>query len=120
MAKAPGEGSVLERIRWLDEERRQLMDAAVSEAMEKANEAIEALKSLGRHFRLVEGEPRRRSTDGEGGRKGTRQIDASKPCSICGFQTQPPHDARAHRSQQPKRPFSEEELRAKGMRKADQ
>jgi hypothetical protein len=38
-------------------------------------------------------------------------------CSICGFQTTPPHDKRAHRYQKKKAPLSAEELKEKGLTK---
>lgn len=51
--------------------------------------------------------------------KTTRKVDASRPCPVCGFNTTPPHDARAHRSQGAnKRPFTAEELAEKGLVKA--
>ena len=54
---------------------------------------------------------------GGSSRKGTRRVkDAA--CPICGFKTIPPHDGRAHRSQSPKKPFTADELAARGFRKA--
>jgi hypothetical protein len=32
------------------------------------------------------------------------------PCSVCGFKTEPPHDARSHAQQNPKGPFTASEL----------
>jgi hypothetical protein len=111
-----GDSSVLERLKALDEERRQLTDRAVTEAMELANSAIETLKSLGRTFHLVEGETRgRRASSGES--KGRRQANPDRPCPICGFKTEPPHDARRHRGQDPKRPFTNAELEANHMKR---
>jgi hypothetical protein len=37
------------------------------------------------------------------------------PCSVCRFKTEPPHDARSHRHQNPKKPFTASELATKGM-----
>lgn len=116
MAKSP---SHLDRIRQLDEERGRIMGMAKEEALGRANEAIRALNDLGFNYRLSEGAPNRRSTDrAQGSRKGTRQVNAERPCPICGFRTDPPHDARAHRAQgNKKRAFTADELSAKGMRK---
>ena len=72
-----------------------------------------------RSVRLVEGPqtaPRAatRASKVEGGpRRQTRDT----PCPICGFKTNPHHDGRAHRSQEPKRPFTGEELSEKGLAK---
>lgn len=101
--------SVLDELRSLDERRNQLLSSAKAEAMEKAKAAIEELNGLGFNFRITEG--------GVGSRKGTRQIDASKPCSICGFQTDTPHDARSHRTQKKKAPFTAAELAQRGWKK---
>jgi hypothetical protein len=42
---------------------------------------------------------------------------SDEPCSICDFQTDPPHDGRSHQSQTKKKPFTEEELKEKGLTK---
>lgn len=114
MAKQPESTSVLDRLKALDEERRTLMEGAKEEALSVAQKAIEGLNALGFNYRLSEGGTRR-SSGGE--RKGTRQVNAERPCPICGFRTEPPHDARRHRSQDPKRPFTDEELEANHMRR---
>jgi hypothetical protein len=44
-----------------------------------------------------------------------REIDPNKPCSICDCVTNPPHDARSHRSQEPKKAFTKAELEERGM-----
>jgi hypothetical protein len=54
MAKAPDAKSALERLRELDDERRELLEGAKSEALERANEAISALNALGFSYRLTE------------------------------------------------------------------
>ena len=40
-----------------------------------------------------------------------------EPCGICGFQTDPAHDGRAHRSQSKKKPLTTEELEEKELTK---
>ena len=72
---------------------------------------------LGFNYRLVEGSTGSRSSAGEGSRKGTRQVNAERPCPICNFRTDPPHDARRHRGQDDKRPFTAEELRHLGLKR---
>jgi hypothetical protein len=109
MAKEP---TAIERIKQLDEERMRLLDHARKEALDKAGRAVDELNNLGFSYRLVESGAR-----GGSSRKGTRRVkDAA--CPICGFKTIPPHDGRAHRSQSPKKPFTADELAARGFRKA--
>lgn len=118
MAKAP---TPLERIRQLEEQKQAIMAEAKAEALATATAAVDALNELGFSYRLTEGAiPRivRQLTGGEG-RKGTRQVNAERPCPICNFKTAPPHDARRHRSQgDNKKPFTAEELSGMGLRKA--
>lgn len=109
MTKEP---SHLERLKQLDEERSSILEVAKEEALELANQAIQALNALGFNYRLTGGSGR-----SSGPRKGTRQANAERPCPICGFTTEPPHDARRHRSQQPKRPFTDAELETNHMRR---
>jgi hypothetical protein len=52
------------------------------------------------------------------GAKRTRTKNPDRDCPICEFKTVPPHDARRHRGQKEKRPFTAEELEAMGMEKA--
>jgi hypothetical protein len=111
--------SILDKLKALDDERAKLLEDAKKEALEKAHKAIADLNELGFNYRLVEGSgtstarrPRNRS-EGEGPKRQARDI----PCPICQFKTNPHHDARAHRSQQPKRPFTEQELADKGLAK---
>lgn len=112
--------SVLEQLKALDAQRAELLADAKQEALDKAEEAVADLNSLGFNYRLVEGtsttrEPRkvapRQSQDTP-----KRQLQ-DKPCSICEFKTTPLHDARSHRSQNPKRPFTVEQLMEKGLSK---
>ena len=117
-----GDISPLERLRQLDEERKRLLEDAKKEALDKAEQAINDLNALGFNYHLTEsGDERPESLaepSSKGVRKGTRQVNPGKPCSICGFQTRPPHDARRHRSQGGnKRPFTNEELERMGLRR---
>src|SRR5262245_43116575 len=106
--------SPLNRIRQLEEEKNTLLQEAKAEAMERVNQALVDLNALGFNYRVSEGGGRGAAA---GSRKGTRQI-RNAPCPICGFLTNPPHDRRAHRTQEPKRPFTAEELKTRGYAKA--
>jgi hypothetical protein len=112
--------SVLDKLKALDEQRAKLLEDAKKEALDKAHKAIAELNALGLNYRLVEGsgpstarrQPRER-TKGEAPKRQARDV----PCLICEFKTEPHHDGRAHRSQEPKRPFTEEELAERGLAK---
>jgi single-stranded DNA-specific DHH superfamily exonuclease len=106
LAKA---SSALEQLRQLDEQRKEIMESARKEALEVINAALGTLGEFGFNYRLVEAKPPAPS-----GRKGARQLKDA-PCKVCGFKTSPPHDARAHRTQTKKKPFTDEELQAKGL-----
>ena len=49
--------------------------------------------------------------------QGGHKDDQGRRCPMCHFKTSPSHDARSHRVQSPKRPFTDAELSAKGMTK---
>jgi hypothetical protein len=100
------------RIKELDKERSQLITTAKNEALVRANAAISDLNALGFNFTLTEEKARAVS-----GRKGTRQVKAA-PCSVCKFETTPPHDARKHRAQgKRKRAFTTAELKELELKK---
>jgi hypothetical protein len=110
------EKSAIQRIQELDEERARIFDQAKEEALEKAKTAVAELNGLGLHYTLVSG-------DGKSMRA-PKKLAASKqgtindaPCPVCEFQTSPPHDARAHRGQAKKKPFTAAELSEKGLTK---
>lgn len=103
--------SVLEKIRQLDAQKEKLLADAKKEALAKAQAAVDELNELGFNYQLTQ------KGGAVGTRKGTRGVDPSKPCGYCGFQTNPPHDKRAHRSQVEKAPFTDAELKELGMGK---
>ncbi len=112
------ERSAVQRIRELDEERAQIFDQAKEEALDKANEAVAALNALGLNYRLVDGEPQIRKGKAPGKAPvSTKGAVRDAPCSICGYKTSPPHDARAHRGQTKKKAFTAAELKDKGLTK---
>ena len=109
------EDSAIERIKELDRERAKIFDKATDEALEKANDAVAVLNSLGLSYRLVNGaEQPARPQKATIAQRGTVKVS---PCPVCEFQTSPPHDARAHRGQAKKKPFSAAELTSKGLTK---
>jgi hypothetical protein len=112
--------SVLDKLKALDAERVKLLEDAKKEALEAAHKAIADLNALGFDFRLVEGpststgrKPPRERSEGQTPTRQARDV----PCPICEFKTEPHHDGRAHRSQEPKRAFTEEELAERGLTK---
>jgi len=111
--------SVLDKLKALDEQRAKLLEDAKKDALEAAHKAIADLHALGFDFRLVEGpgtstgRGRKEHSETEAPRRQARDI----PCPICKYKTEPHHDGRAHRSQEPKRPFTDVELAERGLTK---
>lgn len=109
--------SAVAKIRELDEQRAKLLAAAKSEAIKKVDKALKELNSLGFDYRIV--------SDGSGRVRVGRKVKAGRgkgrvkngACRICNFLTVPPHDARTHRGQSKKVPFSNQELTERGMRR---
>ena|ERR1700733_9954446 len=102
--------NTVQRLKQLDQERSALVAGAKKEALARATHSIQELNSLGFNYRLVESTKSRT-------RKGTRTI-RDAPCPACQFKTDPPHDARAHRSQgKRKRPFTAAQLKDLGYTK---
>jgi hypothetical protein len=102
------------RIKELDAERAKLIDAAKTEALARAQDAISDLNALGFAYSLAQASVAKKAV----GRKAVGRIPSDNPCRICGFRTKPPHDARKHRfSKAKKRPFNAKELTDLGLRK---
>ena len=101
------EKSAIERIKELDEERARLFEQAQEEALKKAAEAVADLKALGLNYQLTSGV--------KSGAADHPATGKDVPCPICKFHTAPPHDARTHRNQKKKAPFSAAELKEKGL-----
>jgi len=107
------EKSAIQRIKELDEERVRIFEQAKEEALEKAKAAVAELNALGLDYALVvSGSKRAHAPKATAPSKGAVK---AAPCSICGFQTSPPHDARTHRGQSKKKPFTTAELEEKGL-----
>jgi hypothetical protein len=111
------ENSAIQRIKELDEERARIFDQAKEEALEKAKAAVEELNALGLDYTLVDGEGKTARAPKAAASNKVTVRDA--PCSVCEFQTSPPHDARAHRGQSKKKPFTAAELAEKGLTKVE-
>lgn len=107
--------AVFDKIRDLDAQKATLVEEAKEAALGKARAAIEALNELGFDYRLAREDELKKA----GGRGGSRKARADQDCAVCGFQTIPPHDGRAHRHQIEKLPFSEEELAQRGLVRAE-
>ena len=108
--------SVMDQIRKLDAEKSKLLENAKKEALNKAEAALAELRELGFEYRITGGSgSSRRAGSGESSRKGTRQVNPGRPCPICNFRTEPPHDARRHRGQQEKHLFTAGELKDLGL-----
>lgn len=99
--------TVLEQLKKLEEQRATLLEGAKKEALAKAEAAVADLNAIGFDYRLVEGDE-----EPEAKKKIiTRHRDPNEPCSVCGYCTNPPHDARKHRSQgAAKKPFTDRQL----------
>lgn len=102
--------STLEKLRALDEQRSKLLQDAKAEALANARKAIDDLNALGFDYSLTEESVSK-------GRKasGIKRPMKDGPCPICKFKTDPLHDARAHRSQEKKKPFTQAELAEREM-----
>jgi hypothetical protein len=88
------------------------LDDAKAEALANARKALDELNALGFNYALTE----------EGLAKGKKASGIKRPmkdaaCPICKFKTTPLHDARAHRSQEAKKPFTKAELGERGLDK---
>jgi hypothetical protein len=109
------ERSAMERIKELDEERTKLFDEAKEEALQKATEAVAQLRDLGLNYTPVNGDAKKATSAKEPVRNKGSVKEAR--CSVCGFETSPPHDARKHRGQIRKKPFTAAELTDMGLEK---
>lgn len=104
--------SAVAKIKQLQEEIARLSLDAKDDALRRANEAIETLNALGFPYELMDDHVRRHGH----AKRRTRKVG---PCTVCGYATEPPHNARKHNGQgDDKQPFSAEELETHGLRRA--
>jgi hypothetical protein len=108
--------SAIEEIKELKVRMESMTEQAKAEALDKAREAIGVLRELGLNNNAILKELGFR---GRAAAKKSREGSTPKdePCSICHFRTDPPHDARSHRGQSKKKPFTAEELEQKALTK---
>ena len=93
-------------------ERLRTLDAAIDEARERRrSELLKELEEPGVAARAPGARLPARAPSG------ARRRKQDAPCRVCGYRTVPPHDGRNHRGQDPKRPFSDAELAARGLSK---
>jgi hypothetical protein len=98
--------SVLDHIRNVEHQKAKVK----TETLRKVKQALSELNKLGFDYRIVVNGRVQRV------RRSTRTLE-SAPCRICGFRTVRPHDARAHRGQAKKAPFTRKELAEHSMRR---
>ena len=101
LAKEPNQMSIIDQIKEHKAKAQELSEQAKAIELEKANAAVTALNDLGFTYKLVEGTETKKSVN---------HAPSDKACSICGFKTNPPHDARSHRGTDPKSPFTDAQL----------
>ena len=99
--------SVLDQIRNVEHQKAKVK----TETLRKVKQALSELNKLGFDYRVVVN-----GRVDERVRRSTRTLE-SAPCRICGFRTMRPHDARAHRGQAKKAPFTRKELAERSMRR---
>lgn len=105
----------LKQLEKRQEELRSQLRADREAALRHALEGFNNL-NLGVRYELREASPapnRKARSRTTVSRKGA--VSPQKPCPVCGFQTDPPHDARRHRGQSRKRAFTAKELAAMDM-----
>jgi hypothetical protein len=114
----PEKLTTLQQIKKLDEERAKLLESAKSDALARAEEAINELNALGFDYGLVE-PARATARKTRTARKGMVPDHHPKgTCPICEYATKPPHDKRSHRAQTRKKPFTDAELAERNLVKA--
>lgn len=116
--------STLEQLKQLDLEQEKLVSArtkllneAKAELLERGRVVVEELGSLGFAYTLTVKTPPPQKKSELDGRSGPRATPQGS-CLICEFETKPAHDRRSHRHQEPKAPFSPEELKQKKLVRA--
>jgi len=112
LAKAKGRKaymatSVLDYIRAVEHQKVKVK----TETLRRVKQALNELNKLGFDYRVVGN-----GSVSEPARRRSRTLKDA-PCKICGFRTLRPHDARAHRGQAKKAPFTRKELAERGLRR---
>lgn len=101
---------ILDEIKKLEGRKQEAIKQLVAERDAKVKEYNDALAELG--YKDEDEEPEPTAV------KEKRQRKAPEgPCPICNFATEPAHDGRKHRQQNPKGPFTAAELAKFGLKK---
>jgi hypothetical protein len=100
--------SPLTQLRALEKQKSKLVESAKGELLQKIDKDLQQLRTLGFDYTLSKRKANKRANG--------RRLSGT-PCSICGFETDKPHDARSHRWQKPKGPFSDKELDERNLRR---
>ena len=104
--------SAIVQFKQLQQEIARLSTRARDEALAQATQAVETLNALGLPYRLLDDSVARAPTK--------KRRSKSADCRVCGFTTDPPHNARKHTDQNDdKRPFTDEELIQLGLRRTE-
>jgi hypothetical protein len=97
-------------------------EAAAKDALAKAQEGVGVLRELGIDDDTIlkglgfRGRSTAKTPEAAKANDGTTSSE-DRPCPICNFRTDPPHNGRSHRGQLTKKPFTAEELEEKGLAK---
>jgi len=102
--------SVFDRIRDVEHQKAKVE----RESLRQVKRILSELNKLGFDYRVV-GSSRGNGAVRAVNRKSRTVKDAA--CKICGFRTARSHDARAHRGQAKKAPFTRKELAERGLRR---
>ena len=120
--------SPLMQLRTLERQKLRLLEDVKAELLQKIDNDLKLLRGLGFDYAISTRSPK--TTEGKAkaranGKAKARANGKAKtangrhsprpPCSVCGFATKKPHDARSHRWQKPKAPFTGKELEERGM-----
>lgn len=107
--------SAIAQIRKLREEEAKLVETAKAEALAKTHEGIEELNALGFQYELTDmaivAEPIKTRKARSAGPRGPIDHTPKGTCTLCLYATEPAHDRRSHRSQEIKKPFTNDELK---------
>jgi hypothetical protein len=110
--------SVLKQLESLEDQKAKLLGEAKDEILDRIHEDLNALEEFGFKYKLVQVKKRRNQKAApRKAAKSKRRRVSNAPCPICGFSTDRPHDARTHRWQEPKAPFTKAELKERGLRR---
>jgi hypothetical protein len=113
--------SVLAQIRTIEQQKAKVK----AETLRKVKKALKELNRLGFDYQVFSNGHTDSLADRTGRGRVARKSPSRKarklkdePCKICGFRTVKAHDARSHRGQANKAPFTKKELAERGLRRA--